>query len=145
MDAPLSRSQGTVGRRRTVVVGVGGLLGAGVAYALDGGLGVRAVALASPSDGLVDGLCRGVSGPVGVELGIVACGVVSKCAGACGCSAAYPAARRCSAIIVSCGTRLNESDFATPPATQRGVDDGRTLEAIVVILSNWSAFRALPF
>lgn len=60
---------------KSVVVGVVALLGAAlVALALNGGSGldVGAVALAVPGGRLVDGLCRWLSWPVGVELGVVA-------------------------------------------------------------------------
>ena len=90
--------------RRTVVVGVVALLGAAlVALALDGGSGldVGTFALAVPGGGLVDGLCRWLSWPVGVELRVVACGVVSEFSQAMNFELAYPATRTCSAIIVS--------------------------------------------
>lgn len=90
--------------RRTVVVGVVALLGAAlVALALGGrsGLDVGAVALAVPGSGLVDGLCWWLSGPVGVELRVVACGVVSEFSRAVNLELAYPATRTCSATIVS--------------------------------------------
>jgi len=60
---------------KRVVVRIVALLSAGlVALALNGGSGldVRAVALAVPRGSLVDGLCRGLSWPVGVELRVVA-------------------------------------------------------------------------
>lgn len=60
---------------KSVVVGVVALLGAAlVALALNGrrGLDVGTVALAVPGGGLVDGLCRWLSWPVGVELRVVA-------------------------------------------------------------------------
>jgi len=89
---------------RTVVVGVVALLGAAlVALALNrrSGLDVGTFALAVPGGGLVDGLCRGLSGPVGVELRVVACGVMSEFSRAVNFEIAYPATRTCSAIIVS--------------------------------------------
>lgn len=67
--------------RRTVVIGVVALLGAAlIALALNGrgSLDVGTVALAVPGSGLVDGLCWWLGGPVGVELRVVACGVVSE-------------------------------------------------------------------
>jgi hypothetical protein len=91
--------------RRTVVVGVVALLGAAlVALTLGGrsGLDVGTVALAVPGSGLVDSLCWWLSRPVGVELRVVACGVVSESSRAVNFELAYPATRTCSAIIVSC-------------------------------------------
>jgi hypothetical protein len=91
--------------RRTVVVGVVALLSAAlVALALRGrsSLDVGTVALAVPGGSLVDGLCRWLSGPVGVELRVVACGVVSEFSRAVNLKLAYPATRTCSAIIISC-------------------------------------------
>lgn len=90
--------------RRTVVVGVVALLGAAlVALALKGrsGLDVGTVALAVPGGRLVDSLCRWLSWPVGVELRVVACGVVSEFSRAVNFQLAYPATRTCSAINVS--------------------------------------------
>jgi hypothetical protein len=57
-----------------------------------------------PHNGLLDRPRRWVSRPVGVELGVIACGVVSECLrrwlllrGRC----AHPVARRCSKLNVS--------------------------------------------
>lgn len=65
--------------RRTVLVGAVGLLGPGlVAVPLGDGLGgVGSIALAMPHNGLLDCPCWGVGRPVGVELWVIACGVVS--------------------------------------------------------------------
>jgi hypothetical protein len=90
--------------RRTVVVGVVALLGAAlVALALGrrSGLDVGTVALAVPGGRLVDGLCRWLSWPVGVELRVVACGVMSEFSRAVNFELAYPATRTCSVIIVN--------------------------------------------
>jgi hypothetical protein len=129
---------------RTVVVGVVALLGAGlVALALSGGssLDVGTVALAVPGGGLVDGLCRGLSWPVGVELRVVACGVVSEISRTVGFESAYPATRTCSTSIVSCWSCIGSALSAPLKlALRRGAAAGArarcelTLEAIVVIL-----------
>ena len=67
--------------RRTVLVGVVGLLGARLVARLLGRRpwGIAAIALANPRGGLVNCPRRGVSRPVGVELGVVACGVRERC------------------------------------------------------------------
>jgi hypothetical protein len=73
--------------RRTVLVGVVGLLGT-VVVALPLGRGLRGVvtlALAMPHHGLLNCLCRWVGRPVGVELGVIACRVVSRCFVLCYC------------------------------------------------------------
>lgn len=129
---------------RTVVVRIVALLSAGlVALALNGGsdLDVRAVALAVPGGGLVDGLCRGLSRPVGVELRVVACGVVSDISRTIRFKSAYPATRTCSTSIVSCWSCIGSALSAPLKlALQRGAATGArarcelTLEAIVVIL-----------
>jgi hypothetical protein len=110
--------------RRTVVVGVVALLGAAlVALALSGrsSLDVGTVALAVPGSGLVDGLCWWLSGPVGVELRVVACGVVSQNSQAVSLKIAYPATRTCSAIIISyCALIKVSSSAPLRPALWRG-------------------------
>lgn len=131
--------------RRTVVVGVVALLSAGlVALALDGGssLDVGTVALAVPGGGLVDGLCRGLSWPVGVELRVVACGVVSEFSRGMKLELAYPATHTCSAVVVSGVSWACRAPSAPlSPARRRGAAaeagarwEELTLEAIVVIL-----------
>lgn len=129
---------------RTVVVRIVALLSAGlVALALNGGSGldVRAVALAVPRGSLVDGLCRGLSWPVGVELRVVACGVVSETSRTIRFKSAYPATRTCSISIVSCWSCIGSALSAPLKlALRRGAAAGArarcelTLEAIVVIL-----------
>lgn len=102
--APIVPLRGWYLARRTVVVGVVALLGAAlVALALNGGSGldVGAVALAVPGGRLVDGLCRWLSWPVGVELGVVACGVMSEFSRGGNINIAYPAARTCSVKSLS--------------------------------------------
>ena len=88
---------------RTVVVGVVGLLGTVlVAHPLGHGLGgIGSLALAVPHDGLLNCPRRWVSRPVGVELGVIACGVVSESSVPVLCAATYPAARKCSAVVIS--------------------------------------------
>lgn len=73
----LNAVDATPSSRRTVLVGIVGLLGAAlVANPLRyRSRGIAAVALASPHNGLVNGPCWRVCRPVGVELGIIACGV----------------------------------------------------------------------
>jgi hypothetical protein len=139
-----SRAAGMDIRSRTVVVGIVALLSAGlVALALNGGSGldVRAVALAVPGSSLVDGLCRGLSWPVGVELRVVACGVVSEISRTVRFKSAYPATRTCSKSIVSCWSCIGSALSAPIEActAARGCSGARarcelTLEAIVVIL-----------
>jgi hypothetical protein len=139
-----SRAAGMDIRSRTVVVGIVALLSAGlVALALNGGSGldVRAVALAVPGSSLVDGLCRRLSWPVGVELRVVACGVVSEISRTVRFKSAYPATRTCSKSIVSCWSCIGSALSAPLKlALRRGAAAGArarcelTLEAIVVIL-----------
>lgn len=78
--------------QRTVLVGVVGLLGTVlVAQPLGHGLGsVGSIALAMPHDGLLNCPRRWVSRPVGVELGVIACGVVSECSGTVQCVCDIP-------------------------------------------------------
>lgn len=89
--------------RRTVLVGVVGLLGTVlVAHPLGHGLrGIGSLALAVPHDGLLNCPRRWVSRPVGVELGVIACGVVSESSVPVLCAATYPAARKCSVLAIS--------------------------------------------
>ena len=140
--------------RRTVLVGAVGLLGPGlVAVPLGDGLGgVGSIALAMPHNGLLNCPRRWVGRPVGVELRVIACGVISLCF-SCDCAVCPRHTQQLVNVLRSTlaieWVEHRRYIASRPKGAQSstrwwGVFE-LTLEAICDILTNWSAFRALPF